>query len=78
MRLKRGYYRNPRKRAERIQCYKCVWRHAGGDYLCDFATLAAPMTRGGVPPERCRHFVEGRRIQTQKKLEKALGKLGLW
>ena len=24
------------------RCYKCVWRHAGGDYLCDFATLAAP------------------------------------
>ena len=59
------------------RCYKCVWRHTGGDYLCDFATLAAPLTRGGVPPEECTHFIEGRRIQNPKELERALGKLGL-
>lgn len=65
------------------RCYKCVWRHNYGQtghdpYLCDFATLAAPLTRGGVPPEECTHFIEGRRIQSQKELERALGKLGIW
>ena len=29
-----------------LRCGKCVWRHGKPDYLCDFATLAAPMTRG--------------------------------
>ena len=62
------------KKSHENRCYKCVWRHTGGDYLCDFAT---PLTRGGVPPEECRHFVEGRRTQTQKDVEKALKVLGL-
>ena len=66
-----------RKTKHENRCYRCVWRHGSGDYLCDFATLAAPLTRGGVPPEECLHFVEGRRVQTQKDVEKALGKLGL-
>nr|DAF86407.1 MAG TPA: hypothetical protein [Myoviridae sp. ctpvf97] len=59
------------------RCYKCVWRHTGGDYLCDFATLAAPLTRGGVSPEACGHFVEGHRIRNAAELEKALKTLGL-
>jgi hypothetical protein len=54
-----------------------VWRHGSEEFLCDFATLAAPLTRGGVSPEECRHFVEGRRIQTQKDVENALKTLGL-
>lgn len=66
-----------KKTGHENRCYKCVWRHGSEDYLCDFATLAAPLTRGGVPPEKCRHYVEGRRIQNRKELEKALKKLGL-
>ena len=77
MSVKREYYRNPRKKAERIRCYKCVWQHTGGDYLCDFATLAAPLTRGGVPPEECGHFIEGHRIRNAAELERALKVLGL-
>ena len=65
------------KKSHENRCYKCVWRHTGGDYLCDFATLAAPLTRGGVPPEECTHFIGGHRIQSQKELERALKKLGL-
>ena len=65
------------KKSHENRCYKCVWRHTGGDYLCDFATLAAPLTRGGIPPEECRHFIEGHRIQSQKELERALKTLGL-
>ena len=65
------------KKTHEPSCHKCAWRHTGGEHLCDFATLAAPLTRGGVPPEACRHFVEGRRAQTQKDVEKALKVLGL-
>lgn len=75
--MKKAYYEQPARARKDTKCYKCVWRHAGGDYLCDFATLAAPLTRSGVPPEECRHFVEGRRVQTQKDVEKALKILGL-
>lgn len=75
--MKRAYYERPARAQKGTKCYKCVWQHSGGDYLCDFATLAAPLTRGGVPPEKCRHFVEGRRIQNRKELEKALKALGL-
>lgn len=75
--MSRGYYRHPPKAQNGRNCHQCVWRHNSGDYLCDFATLAAPMTRGGVPAEECRHFVKGRRIQNGKALQKALKKLGL-
>ncbi len=34
------------KEETNLRCGKCVWQHRGNDYLCDFATLAAPMTRG--------------------------------
>lgn len=58
-----------------LRCRKCVWQHRGNDYLCDFATLAAPMTRGGVPPEKCRHFLPGSPPQNGKQLEQALQRL---
>ena len=70
------------KKVHENRCCKCVWRHNYGQtghdpYLCDFATLAAPLTRGGVPPEACGHFVEGHRIRNAAELEKALKTLGL-
>ena len=34
------------KKTHEPRCHKCVWQHTGGEYLCDFATLAAPLTRG--------------------------------
>ena len=66
-----------KKTGHENRCYKCVWRHGSEEFLCDFATLAAPLTRGGVPPEACRHFVEGHRIRNETELEKALKTLGL-
>ena len=75
--MKRAYYERPAQARKGTKCYKCVWRHGSEEFLCDFATLAAPLTRGGIPPEECRHFIEGHRIQRQKELERALGKLGL-
>ena len=65
------------KKTHEPSCHKCAWRHTGGDYLCDFATLAAPLTREGISPEECRHFVEGHRIRNETELEKALKTLGL-
>lgn len=75
--MKRAYYERPARARKGTECYKCVWRHGSEEFLCDFATLAVPLTRGGVPPEECRHFIEGHRIHNQKELERALGKLGL-
>ncbi len=70
------------KKRHENRCYKCVWRHNYGQtghdpYLCDFATLAAPLTRGGVSPEACGYFVEGHRVRNAAELEKALKTLGL-
>lgn len=64
-----------KKEETELRCGKCVWRHGKPDYLCDFATLAAPMTRGGVPPEKCRHFLPGSPPQNGKQLEQALQRL---
>lgn len=64
-----------KKEETALRCGKCVWRHGKPDYLCDFATLAAPMTRGGVPPEKCRHFLPGSPPQNEKQLEQALQRL---
>lgn len=75
--MKKAYYERPARARKGTKCYKCVWRHGSEEFLCDFATLAAPLTRGGMPPEECRHFIEGHRIQSQKELERALEKLGL-
>lgn len=75
--MKKAYYERPARVRKGTKCYKCVWRHGSEDYLCDFATLAAPLTRGGVPPEACGHFVEGHRIRNAAELEKALKTLGL-
>ena len=69
-----------KNRQDKTRCGRCVFRHKARGYepyTCDFALLAAPLTRGGVPPEKCRHYVEGRRIQNRKELEKALKVLGL-
>ena len=44
--MKKAYYERPARARKGTKCYKCAWRHTGGDYLCDFATLAAPLTRG--------------------------------
>ena len=33
------------------------------------------MTRGGVPPEKCRHFLPGSPPQNGKQLEQALQRL---
>lgn len=74
--MKRAYYERPARVRKGTKCYKCVWRHGSEEYLCDFATLAAPMTRGGVPPEKCRHFIEGDRIGSVRGLQAALKKLG--
>ena len=58
-----------KKEEKELRCGKCVWQHRGNDYMCDFATLAAPMTRGGVPPEKCRHFLTGSPPKSEKQME---------
>ena len=44
--MKKAYYERPARVRKGTKCYKCVWRHGSEEFLCDFATLAAPLTRG--------------------------------
>lgn len=46
----------------RARCERCAFRApAGADYRCDFCAITG-RTRLAAPPEKCRDFLEGKRI----------------
>ena len=51
----------------KAKCDRCVYQaQPGADYLCNYFGITGH-TRLAVPPEKCRHFREGERIERPRR-----------
>ena len=56
------------------KCRQCVFRSRFPAYKCNFASLMGH-TRKAVPPEKCAHFIAGKRLETPEEAKALLEKL---